>query len=200
MESLSDEELVAASRSHTDPARQETFINELFRRHYRRVGVWCYRMVGDREAAADLAQEIFAKAFRKLDSFRGDSKFTTWLYSITRNHCANELKARASDPEQFGEPLDINLTDARSADPVAEIQRRQSADFVRNLMERCLDETEGKVMSLHYGEGMPLDAVTRLLGLTNTSGAKAYIVSAKRKLNAAVQRMTGSTAGLRDKG
>jgi hypothetical protein len=43
-------------------------------------------------------------------------------------------------------------------------------------------------MTLHYGHDMRLDAITTALGLTNTSGAKAYIVSAKRKLNAAVKR------------
>jgi hypothetical protein len=45
-----------------------------------------------------------------------------------------------------------------------------------------LDETERTVSTLHFGDQMPLDAVTRLLALDNSSGAKAYIVSAKRKL------------------
>ena len=50
-------------------------------------------------------------------------------------------------------------------------------------------------MTLHYAEEMPLDAITRLLSLKNSSGAKAYIVSAKRKLSSAVTR--GKYAGLR---
>jgi hypothetical protein len=48
-----------------------------------------------------------------------------------------------------------------------------------------LDQTEAQVMLLHYGQELPLNAVSKMLGLTNKSGAKAYIVSAKRKLNAA---------------
>jgi hypothetical protein len=55
-------------------------------------------------------------------------------------------------------------------------------------MDEVLDETEKRVMVLHYAHDMRLDAITAALGLTNTSGAKAYIVSAKRKLNAAVKR------------
>ena len=43
-------------------------------------------------------------------------------------------------------------------------------------------------MTLHYGHDMRLDAITALLGLTNASGAKAYIVSARRKLNAAIKQ------------
>jgi len=55
-------------------------------------------------------------------------------------------------------------------------------------MDRRLDETEKQVTTLHYGHDVRLDAITVALGLTNASGAKAYIVSAKRKLNAAVRR------------
>ncbi len=51
-----------------------------------------------------------------------------------------------------------------------------------------LDQTEAQVMLLHYGKELPLNTVSRMLGLTNKSGAKAYIVSAKRKLNAALPR------------
>ena len=66
--------------------------------------------------------------------------------------------------------------------------RAMRAHVVRTLMDEVLDETEKRVMTLHYGHDMRLDAITTALGLTNTSGAKAYIVSAKRKLNAAVKR------------
>jgi DNA-directed RNA polymerase specialized sigma subunit len=55
-------------------------------------------------------------------------------------------------------------------------------------MTEVLNETEQRVMTLHYGLEMELGAITTALGLTNTSGAKAFIVSAKRKLNAAVKR------------
>ena len=52
-----------------------------------------------------------------------------------------------------------------------------------------LDATERAVFVLHYGDELPLDAVTRTLGLDNASGAKAYVVSAKRKLARAVKRI-----------
>jgi len=55
--------------------------------------------------------------------------------------------------------------------------------------------TEARVMTLHYAEELPLDAVTQLLKLDNASGAKAYIVSAKRKLARAVSRWKPGTLG-----
>jgi RNA polymerase sigma-70 factor, ECF subfamily len=55
------------------------------------------------------------------------------------------------------------------------------------MILEALDETEAQVMFLHYGQELSLNAVSRMLELDNKSGAKAYIVSARRKLNAAIR-------------
>ena len=73
-------------------------------------------------------------------------------------------------------------------DALAAIEASDARVIVRRLMDEALNETEKRVMTLHYGHEMRLDAITAALGLTNTSGAKAYIVSARRKLNRAVTR------------
>lgn len=184
---LSDEELVARYRSQAGSAEGERWLNDLFQRHHARVALWCLRITGDRESAADLAQEVFLKAFRYLDSYRGDSKFSTWLYSITRNHCFNQIKARAAAPEEIGEPVLAEFVD-RSPGPDNRLDREGDARLVRELVESSLTEIESQVFTLHYAEELPLDSITRLLKLENSSGAKAYIVSAKRKLARAVER------------
>ena|SRR5712691_3525504 len=61
-------------------------------------------------------------------------------------------------------------------------ERSKQDQRVREFLTVTLDPLEHKVFILHYGEEMPLDAITRLLTLHNPSGAKAYIVSAKRKI------------------
>ena len=99
-------------------------------------------------------------------------------------------KARSSsqrnpaDDEELGELPDLG----RSA-PDEMLDRERSSRMVREMIERELDDTEKKVFTLHYGDDVPLDAITRLLGLSNRSGAKAYIVSARRKLARAVERL-----------
>ena len=70
----------------------------------------------------------------------------------------------------------------RAGELLSTMERRQAEEVVRQLMQESLDETEAKVMTLHYVHELPLDAVSRMLGLTNASGAKAYVVSARRKL------------------
>jgi RNA polymerase sigma-70 factor, ECF subfamily len=187
MGDFSDEELIEHYRLDTGSQR-DRFLNQLFSRHHSRVAAWCYRMTGDVDAATDLAQEVFLKAFQNLESFRGRSKFTTWLYSIARNHCMDALKARTAEPVLAGDGALEGLEDVTSSDVLAAMERREAEQLVRQLLRESLDETEAKVMTLHYVHEVPLESVTRMLTLSNASGAKAYVVSARRKLAKAFDR------------
>lgn len=193
MQGLSDEELVAVSRRDTETSRRrEEAIDELLRRYQSRVAIWCLRVAGDREWAADLAQEVIFKAWRNLSTFRGESKFSTWLYTIARNHCFNAAQSRGLRPEEPLDDLDV-FDSARRHDHQLEFEDEMTQ--ARKLLSETLDDTERRVMTLHYGEEIPLDGITRLLGLRNTSGAKAYIVSGRRKLSAAVARLKAGAPG-----
>ena len=185
MEELSDEELVERYRAEPASSPGKSFLNQLFARHHTRVASWCFRMTGRVDSAADLAQEVFLKAFQRLDSFRGDSKFTTWLYSIARNHCMDEFRSRATRPAETTDVVLDQMIDSRFEDVSRTMERRESEQLVRQLMREALDGTESEVMTMHYVHELPLDSITRLLGLRNQSGAKAYIVSARRKLGRA---------------
>jgi RNA polymerase sigma-70 factor (ECF subfamily) len=188
MDTLSDEELVERYRAAEGSPSGEQFISQLFQRHHSRVAAWCYRMTGDVDSAADLAQEVFLKAFRHLGSFRGDAKFTTWLYSIARNHCTDEMKSRSGGPEQVEERVLEQVEDPRIEHAFDSLERREAEELMRQMMREELDDIEARVMKLHFVDELPLDSVTRLLGLTNQSGAKAYVVSARRKLIRALER------------
>ena len=191
LEQLPDEELVAQYRSTADVREREQFVDELFRRNYARVARWCLRFTADRESAADLAQEVFTKAYQNLSSFQGQSKFSTWLFVIARNHCLNAVRANARQATELrvddGEEILTAIAD-RSPNAHSAMEQMASAQLVRKLLSEALDETEKMVFTLHYAEEVPLDAITRLLRLENQSGAKAYIVSAKRKLARLVQQ------------
>ena len=183
---LSDEELIARYRQGMGPANLDDLASELFERHQPRVIRWCGRFLHDREAALDLTQEILFRAYRSLDHYRGECRFSTWLYVITRNLCMSALHKRASEPAWAAKAVALDLPDRGAVDAHTALERTQSRSRRWNLILRTLNPTEAKVMLLHYGEEMPLQAVGRALGLTNKSGAKAYIVSARRKLSAVV--------------
>jgi RNA polymerase sigma-70 factor, ECF subfamily len=194
LQDLSDEALISTYRAESGRAGSEEYVNELFRRHHVKVARWCLSFTGDRESAADLAQEICTKAYQSLPSFKGESKFSTWLFSIARFHCLNAVRARSRQPMVSSEEdvVDV-LPDLGSNDPHSNLERQQAADLARQLLNEALDETEKVIFTLHFGEDVPLDAITRVLNLENASGAKAYVVSAKRKLERVVSRWKART-------
>lgn len=186
---LSEEALFAGYQSASDPLVRERHVDELFRRNYQKVARWCYRFTSDRESATDLAQETFVKAYQNLSSFQGDCKFSTWLFTICRNHCINAIRARSTQPAvETDDELFAAIADVRQESAESRLMREADETVARNLMNEALDETEKAVFTLHFGEELPLDSVTQMLGLENASGAKAFIVSGKRKLARAVER------------
>ena len=188
-EDLSDEALISRYRTEAGQASGEQYLNELFRRHHVKVARWCLAVTGDRESAADLAQEICVKAYQNLSYFKGQSKFSTWLYSITRNHCLNAVRTRANTPAMDSDELVMEtLPDMASDSPLASVERKQQAEIARQLINETLEETEKAVFTMHFAEELPLDVITRMLNLSNVSGAKAFLVSAKRKLERAAKR------------
>jgi RNA polymerase sigma-70 factor (ECF subfamily) len=187
LEALSDAELVSRHLA-AGGGGTTIWLQELFRRHYTKVVTWCLRVTGDREEAYDLAQGVFVKAQRHLGTFRGDSRVSTWLYSITRSECLNHLKSRAQPDDALDDEVAEALPDDPETRPEHLLELRSSVQAARALLDRELTETENRVFTLHYGDDMPLQTITRLLGLTNSSGAKAYLVSARRKLARALPR------------
>lgn len=189
---LPDGELLELYRAAAGPAR-EPYVNELFQRNYSKVARWCQRFTADRESAADLAQDVFIRAYQNLEAFQGQSKFSTWLFSIARNHGLNVIRANVRQATELRGEVDedfmSNIPDCREG-AHAMLERESSARLVVKVLNDALDETENAVFTLHYGEELTLDTVTRLLRLKNRSGAKAYIVSAKRKLKRSVQQWT----------
>jgi RNA polymerase sigma-70 factor, ECF subfamily len=191
LDKVTDEDLASGYRNTADPAEREAFIDELFRRHYARVARWCLRFNPDRETAADLAQEVFSKVYQNLGSFQGQSKFSTWLFSIARNHCLNVMLANSRQASELKADVEedfLTQIPYEGETPYTALERAEAAKIVTEMLDKSLDNTEKAVFTLHYGDEVPLDTITRLLDLENASGAKAYIVSAKRKLAKLVQQ------------
>lgn len=88
-ESLSDEDII----TRVLRGDKELF-RELITRHKEKVRNLVFLTIGSTAPVDDISQEVFIKVFRKLDRFKGDSKFTTWLYRITVNHCKDELRKK----------------------------------------------------------------------------------------------------------
>jgi RNA polymerase sigma-70 factor (ECF subfamily) len=181
IDDLADDDLVRAARA-AGANGAAPFLDALFRRYQARVAAWCVRISGRREEAADLAQEVFLRVQERLDGFRFESSFSTWLYlvarsvTINRGIAARRRQTLSLDDEGFAEP-------AAAEEPADDrLARAQLAERLRAAIVGELEPLEAKVLQLHYVDGLTLPGIDRLLALTNRSGSKAYIVSAKRKL------------------
>jgi RNA polymerase sigma factor (sigma-70 family) len=179
---LSDEALLLMIRATAEQRTIDELFAEIFERYHTRVVSWCYAVARDREIALDLAQEVFLKVFRNLHAFRGDARMSTWIYVITRNHCLNSLRKNDADPSTAASEIPMNI---QGDNGLKAHQALENAESFRNLhrtISGILTPLEIQVLWLHYGHDLTLDAITRRLVLSNRSGAKAFIVSAKRKL------------------
>lgn len=101
--------------------RDERAFSELIESNGDRVFNLCFRMLGNREEAEDLAQEVFITVFKSIDSFRGDSKLSTWIYRVASNLSKNRIKylARRHDrsKDEFDEGIDRNVAAAALTSP-----------------------------------------------------------------------------------
>src|SRR5215467_13227870 len=86
--------------------RDERAFRELIDSHRDRVFNITFRMLGNRHEAEDVAQEVFIAVFKTIDTFREESKFSTWLYRVTVNHCKNRIKYLARRHDRDREEID----------------------------------------------------------------------------------------------
>ncbi len=179
-----DEELIAIALQDPQSRASAMAASELLGRYQQRVYLWCYRYVRERERALDLAQEVLASAWRALPNFRHGSKFSWWMFVITRNRCINAVKApslvRDDDAELYAIP-------APDGDPALEVEQTEDEERVRQLMMEHLDEQERLALWLGCFERMPVEGITKALNLTNSTGARGLLQRARRKLRAALE-------------
>ena len=100
----------------------------LVRQHEAGLIAYLSRWVNDRQTARDLAQTTFLAAWRKLDAFRGESQFKTWLYSIATRKAQDHLRRKPPDrPNTFQPPDEERIVDTRTLDPLASLLADESA-------------------------------------------------------------------------
>ncbi len=178
---LGDEDLIARARA-ADPETARALLAVLYERHYRTVARWCLRVTGDPDTAADVAQDVFVRVHERLGSFRGDSRFTTWLYQVTRSVAINRGIEQSRRRGLFVNEEDAPEATAGDTDVESALARAEIGRQLHEAIDRDLDPLEARVLLLHHVHGWTLATITRRLGLQNRSGAKAYLVAARRKL------------------
>lgn len=132
---------------------------DLYRDHVGRVHAVCLRLAGDVDLAEDWTQEVFIRVWQKLGSFRGESRFSTWLHRLAVNLSLSKLRSssRRSMHELLGEDPEIWSRPARGL----------SADGLRDLEEaiQALPAGARVVFVLHDVEGYKHEEIADMTGL-----------------------------------
>ncbi len=142
------------------------------------------RMLGGEQDALDASQEAFFRAFRSLDRFRGDSRFSVWLYRVTSNVCLDMLRRsgrrrESSLTDEDGEELPV--PDERS-DPQRELEEKELRQAVRRNLTR-LGPDFRQALVLRDVNGLTYDEIAQITGL-EPGTVKSRIFRARRKLAA----------------
>lgn len=144
------------------------------------------RITGNPEDAADMAQEAFIKAFNSIASFKGDSRFSVWLYRIVSNVSVDFLRSRARRPEtslsvenEEGETVELEIADD-TLSPERLVETKLTCQSVRRGLD-ALPEDYRKILVLREIQGLSYDEIAEVLDL-EIGTVKSRIFRARKKL------------------
>jgi RNA polymerase sigma-70 factor (ECF subfamily) len=143
---------------------------DLVKEHQDRVFDFCFRMLSDREEALELVQEIFVSVHQALPSFRFDSKLSTWIYRISKNHCLNRLKYLQRRGRGRSEELD-QVPEAALADAVGvppKPDEALEAEHQRAVVQRAiarLEPDQRALVALRDIEGLSYEEIVEITDL-----------------------------------
>jgi RNA polymerase sigma-70 factor (ECF subfamily) len=185
-----DQDLLKQALDNPDSPEGRQAASRLLGRYQQRVYIWCRRYVRDHEQALDMAQEVLVSAYRNLGSFGGRSQFGSWIFTIARNRCLSELRRPALLVDDEFDPDDRASGQVL---PDQDLENRVVEEELLALIRVSLDEVEQQALWLRCFEKVPVDEITKLLGIEEASGARGVLQRGRRKLRAALDDREGTS-------
>ena len=172
---ISDEELIQKITQTNDTH----LFGVLYDRYSSIVYNKCLGFIGSKEEAQDLTQDLFVKLFVKLKSFKGESKFSTWLYSFTYNHCVNYVQR-----EVKGKKNTYSIHDEIDDENIDEIHDQQIFELKAENLNKALQlitPEERILLLLKYQDDLSIKEIAALNEL-GESAVKMRLSRAKANL------------------
>jgi RNA polymerase sigma-70 factor (ECF subfamily) len=158
-----------------------------------------YRMLGNHAEAQDVAQEVFVTVFKSIDSFRGESKLSTWLYRISANHCKNRIKYLRRRAHKTTTELDAqaervlqnssgSTLGEGQAGPAEVLEGAQLEQIVQRAIGK-LEEEHRLLLLLRDVEEMSYEEIMQVTGLPEGT-VKSRLHRARQALKEEITRHT----------
>ncbi len=138
------------------------------------------RMVRHREEAEEVAQDAFVKAYRSLKNYKGEAKFSTWLYRIAYNTCLDRIKKqkRLIPSEKIDDINEGNLTGIQDALSYMEAQERKQ--MIQDALDKLQDE-QRVIITLFYFEELSVKEIADVTGMS-VDNVKVRLFRGRKKL------------------
>jgi RNA polymerase sigma-70 factor, ECF subfamily len=176
-----DQEIVARCRN----GDWEAFA-ELVLKYQSRVLTLAMRILDNRSEAEDIAQDIFVKVFQSLHDFRGASRFSTWLYRITVNHCLNHLRRRARQQQTLvGTDAEEWMQESPTSNPHQTLEQKERWGLVQAKLQ-LLSPEHRTIILLRDFEGLSYEEIADVLQLESGT-VKSRLHRARMELKALLE-------------
>lgn len=192
---LTDEELVArATAGDTDS------FNQLVVRWERPIYALAYRTLGREEDARDVVQEAFLRAYRGLRGFKGEAKFSSWLYRITLNLCRDAMRRERRTPivqvPEGSDPMELADDHVAPTESVEDlVARREMSAAVSRAMAELPEEQRTAILLKEY-HGLTFQEIADMLGCP-LSTVKTRLYQGLSVLRRRLERRQAEEASLR---
>ena len=187
-----DEVLVRRFQADPQGSAGRGAAGELIARWQVRVYSWCFRILREREAALDAAQESLTRMYIALPRYEGRGRFSAWLFTIVHNQCIGQVRPR---PLTRDSTIDVDWLRDEGPGPDREFESAELERRVLEAMERELEPNERMAVWLRAFEGVAVDEITVLMDLQGAAGARSMLQSARKKLRAALRPARGPREG-----
>lgn len=179
---LSDIDLIKQTRAGNQAAYAD-----LVKRHQRFVFTLAMRFTKSREDAEEVAQDCFIKAYRSLDTFKQESKFSTWLYSIVYTTAMTSLRKKRVDTSSIDdEETYIQIENVSSGFDTNNVENK-SRSFYLNQAIQQLTADDATIITLFYKGEQSLEEIAQTLGIEANS-VKVKLFRARQRLKEKLER------------
>ena len=156
-------------------AGEQAMFAQLVQRYQQYVFTLVYRFTDNREDAEEISQDVFVKAYRSLADFRGEAKFSTWLYTIVRTSCITFLRKKRLDTSSLDNERTFLQVESKQSGFTANAIEQKSKHAMVNSAIRMLSPDDTHILTLFYKGEQTLDEIGRVMGLEpNTVKVKLH--------------------------
>jgi RNA polymerase sigma factor (sigma-70 family) len=142
---------------------EQALYGQLVQRYQQYVFTLVLRFTDNRQDAEEISQDIFIKAYRSLADFRGDSKFSTWLYTIVRTSCITFLRKKKLDTTSIDNERTLTTLENRESSFNANIVEQKSRHAMVNAAIRLLSPDDAQLITLFYKGEQSLEEIGKIM-------------------------------------